>query len=245
MKSWKELGFEIETTGDRSPSLRLLQSSNPLHEKGESMHHSGGAMTETELIYGNVIKECFDHIEVPHFCVVGLGIGYIEMIIAREALLRKKDFRLTSYEVRSELREAFVRFLSGNDLSPEFLEVYQAVLNSVSLSQHEEIKNILKEHIQLGKVKLLEGLALNNLPDSKVHCISFDAYSAKTDPELWDEQFLVDFLKSVSAEQCWFSTYASRVSLKKALETANFKFETLPGFKGKRNSTRAIRQSIK
>lgn len=242
MKSWKDLGFEIETTKDGSPSLRLLESSDPARDKGESMHHSGGAITETELIYGNVIKECFDHIEAPHFCVVGLGIGYIELIIAREAVLRGRSFKLTSYEVRSELREAFVCFVSGRPLLAEISTIYEAVLHAVSQFQKNEIKEVLWQMIQSGDAQLLGALDLNHLPQSQVHCISFDAYSAKTDPELWDEDFLVDFLSSVAAEECWLSTYASRVSLKSALAKSGFDFQTLRGFKGKRNSTKALRR---
>lgn len=246
--SWKELGFEIEITGDGSPSLRLLESKDPLRDKGEAMHHSGGALSETELIYGTVIKECFARVEQPHFCVVGLGLGYIELLIAREALARGQSFLLTSYELRTELRDFFRAFICDEVLPPEIRETYQKVLSSLSLDEdHQKMKGQLKKALEKGLFKIQGGLNENNFPTTPVNCISYDAYSSKTDPELWDEDFLKKFLSTVSADLCWLSTYASRGSLKRALQAAGYEVETLMGFQGKRNSTKAtfIRQVLR
>ena len=103
MKLWRDIGFEIEITGDGSPSLRLLESVDPAKDKGESMHHSGGACAETLLIYGQPIALTLQKVEKAHFLIVGLGLGYIELTIAREALLlgKKADAvgLITSYEL--------------------------------------------------------------------------------------------------------------------------------------------------
>ena len=84
MKSWQDIGFEVEITRDGSPSLHLIATVDPTKPFGETMHHSGGAITETNLIYGIPIAEIFVKMNSPQFLIVGLGLGYIEMIIARE-----------------------------------------------------------------------------------------------------------------------------------------------------------------
>ncbi|HEY1079562.1 MAG TPA: hypothetical protein VGE46_05675, partial [Bdellovibrio sp.] len=123
MKLWKDIGFETEITEDGSFSLRQLESVDPSKYKGESMHHSGGACAETLLIYGTPIREILQKITRPNFLIIGLGMGYIEMTIAREALLLGKSAKavglITSYESIPELREYFFKWLHGreNELS--------------------------------------------------------------------------------------------------------------------------------
>jgi tRNA U34 5-methylaminomethyl-2-thiouridine-forming methyltransferase MnmC len=74
---------------------------------------------------------------------------------------------------------------------------------------------------------------------AKTHCLLFDAFSAKTSPDLWTEEFLVEFFNKATAGDALISTYASRTALKNALKRAGFLVEVREGFKGKRNSTLA------
>ncbi|WP_413613486.1 MnmC family methyltransferase [Bdellovibrio sp. HCB-110] len=245
MKFWKDIGFEIEITADKSPTLRLLESVDPSKFRGESMHHSGGACAETLLIYGNPIRAILQKVENPHFLVVGLGLGYIEMTIAREALLLKKSpdrvGLITSYESVPELREFFFKWLHGDtsSMASEVVQTYEAVLDSLTSGtdiRKTEILSFLRhhfKHLQDIKTALSSDVKLV----SKYHCILYDAFSSKTTPYLWDEEFLVQLLREGSAEQCLLSTYACRVSLKQALSRAGFDVFVREGFQGKRNST--------
>ncbi|MFZ4405454.1 MAG: hypothetical protein ACOYOK_15255 [Pseudobdellovibrionaceae bacterium] len=58
MDLWQN--FTAEITEDGSPTLRLKQSSTAKFPTGESMHHSGGAATETLYIYGYAIQQVFE-----------------------------------------------------------------------------------------------------------------------------------------------------------------------------------------
>ena len=109
-QTWSAIGFEVEITGDGSPTLRLMP--------GECMHHSGGAAEETELIYGRVIRKSFEVIPKPHFLSVGLGLGYVEMTIAREALLKQNfNFTLESFELVPELRDYLKQWLIEGEVN--------------------------------------------------------------------------------------------------------------------------------
>jgi S-adenosylmethionine-dependent methyltransferase len=239
-QTWAQIGFEVEITGDGSPTLRLMP--------GECMHHSGGAAAETELIYGRVIHHCFAKIENPHFLSVGLGLGYVEMSVAREALLKQNlNFTLESFELVPELREYLKRWLKGQSLSPEITSVYESVLKYVLKGCNlnpEELKRLLVAKLEFHQWHLQGPLLSESEFMAKAHCLLFDAFSAKTSPDLWSEEFLVAFFKRAMAANSLVSTYASRGALKRALKTAGFAVETQEGFKGKRNSTMAFQGAI-
>lgn len=249
MKLWKDIGFEIEITGDGSPSLRLLQSVDPSKYRGESMHHSGGACAETLLIYGRPTKTLLEQIEKPSFLIVGLGLGYIEMTIAREALLLGLPpdgiSLMKSYESVPELRQFFYLWLHGqeHELSSEVAATYDSAVHSLlegtSLSK-EQIQAFLRPHYQT-----LESIggALGEEAEilCRYHGIMYDAFSSKTSPHLWEESFLTQLLNKNTQEESLFSTYACRGSLKRALQSAGFEVVVREGFQGKRNSTLGVR----
>lgn len=249
MKSWADIGFEIEMTRDNSPTLRLLHSVDPERDRGESMHHSAGACGETLLIYGNPAGRTFEQISKPSFMVVGLGLGYIEMTIAKEALLLGKSpqdiEKLTSYESIPELREFFYLWLwdHRDQLLPDVREIYDEAVACVvqnSAITSEQVKEFLRFHFPvLGK---LDG-ALEKVEQvqDRYHCILFDAYSAKTTPHLWDEEFLQLFFARACAGGCFVSTYSGKAEFKEALRKNNFSVVAREAFHGKRKSTIAHR----
>lgn len=248
MKSWAEIGFEIETTGDGSPSLRLLESVDPTKYRGESMHHSGGAGAETLLIYGQTATQVFEKQNAPHFVVVGLGLGYIEMTIARQALLVDKEIgRITSFESVPELRSYFWHWLyEGRTAMNETIwQTYEWVARSVIGETGLSIEDLKKRLRPLfTKESEIHGPLDSDfkLPD-RYHGIMYDAFSSKTTPHLWDEDFLYRFLVEGAAEFSIFSTYACRGSLKRALQKSGFEVLIREGFQGKRNSTWGLKRS--
>jgi len=236
-QTWSAIGFEVEITGDGSPTLRLMP--------GECMHHSGGAAEETELIYGRVIHRAFQEVSQPHFLSVGLGLGYVEMTAAREALLMHNlNFTMESFELVPELREYLKQWLKEGDLNPEIRSVYEQVLKYVlkdTALAPQELKSLLQNKLISGDWRLQGPLVAESLFMAKAHCLLFDAFSAKTSPDLWTEEFLISFLNKATANDAVVSTYASRGTLKRAFKAAEFAVETHEGFKGKRNSTMAFK----
>lgn len=250
MKSWQDIGFEIEITGDESPSLRLLSSVDPSKYRGESMHHSGGACAETNLIYGEPIRTVLKETQQPRFLVVGLGLGYIELSIAREALLAglkpEAVSLITSYESVPELREFFFLWIHNQGpLHPEVQKTYDDVLRFLLVGTdltEVAVKNFLAEHFKT--VSDLSGALHADISfSSQYECILYDAFSSKTSPFLWEEDFLNRMLAQTAAEKCLFSTYACRGSLKRSLKNLNFDVVVREGFQGKRNSTLGVRGS--
>ena len=246
MKSWADIGFEIEITKDSSPTLRLLHSVDPEKPYGESMHHSGGASRETTYMYGNPIARVLENVKDPHFMVVGLGLGYIEMNIAREALkLGKSVGLITSYESIPELREFFWSWLHDQraEIHPEILNVYDEALKHVLIDDSispETLKNFLKQHFK--SLSDIDGaLEQDVILKSRYHGFLYDAYSSKTTPHLWEESFLMRLFSEGAAEKSMLSTYACKGSMKRALRANGFEVTDRPALFGKRNSTLALK----
>jgi hypothetical protein len=243
-KTWADIGFRIELTGDGSPSLRLLQSLREDRPDGEAMHHSGGAAAETDLIYGSCVREVLKNIENPSFLIVGLGLGYIEMLIAKECLLYGKNASvILSFESLSELREFFFRWTHNLDLPAEIQDVYDQSLGFI-LQGCDLKKTAIQTYLQkyFPRVEsMAAGLDESTKFTGVFEAILYDAFSSKTSPELWEEDFLKNFLKKAAAPKAWLSTYACKGNLKRALKAENFEVIQKPGFQGKRNSLFAIR----
>jgi hypothetical protein len=219
---WKDYNYELVWTADGSPSLSWADK--------ELMHHRGGALSETDKIYGEVITETLVKGGL-HFISVGLGLGYNELCIARECVKHNIfDVQILSFESDSFLVRQFLNFINGNKN-----EVHEKIFSLMNLNQtHLEFLKKLYEN----KSFRIEGsLSKNTTPDCKAHCILYDAFSSKTSPELWQEEFLNYFLQNFCEPNCLFSTYACTGALKRALKNHEFEVVIREGFHGKRNST--------
>ncbi len=219
--------FITELTADQSPTLRSVQFIDGVSVP-ESMHHSGGAAAETEYIYGEVIRLGLSVQQSLNFLVVGLGLGYIEILIS--SLVRGQN--ISSFEIDSELRNNFQNWINGTD---EF-EIYNEVCKSLKLDS-----DFVRESFQKNKLILNAELNLESKFAEKNHIICFDAFSVKTSGLLWTEDFLDYFILNACAPDCIFTTYACTGLLKRTLVKHGFQLNPRAGFTGKRDSTLAVR----
>lgn len=226
--------FAAIITDDGSPTIRDLSTANQ-----ECMHHAGGAYQETQYIYGEAIRTVINTWEKTTFLVVGLGLGYIEILIACEGLKAQKlsDCSVISFESEEYLRMQFQHWLTGKP--SELDEIYQ---QRDSLFHQDYPQEMPQVRAWLGKNLCLEREVIL-LPQQrgKMAGILFDAYSAKTAPDLWHEDFLIAFLEHYSAPGCLFVTYASTGTLKRALKACDFTLQERAGFQGKKESTWAVK----
>jgi hypothetical protein len=234
-QAWLEKKFEVVWTEDGSPSLKSASGY-------EVMHHRGGAFSETQLIYGNVVREVMDK-GGESFLSVGLGLGYNEFVVADEALLRNKQgVFLRSFETEPELKANLLEFvLAGGVPQNPAQEIYRIILERFKMGS--EVPAYLAHAYKAG-MWILDGALDGKTQFPKpAQGILFDAFSSRTSPELWTEDFLLHFFAAATDEYCLVSTYACTGALKRALKQREFEIVLREGFHGKRNSTLGRRES--
>lgn len=229
---WQKHGFSVETTADGSPTLR---------GERESMHHSGGALAETLLIYGAPLRELFAGLEVPRVFSLGLGLGYVELVTARLALAAGKPFELETRESEEVLVETFLAWLGGERGTFE-AEIYEGLGQALVATEPgpdlEALKSELLRARGTGAWVLSGRLGeAGEPPRGRFHGFMYDAFSSKTSPELWSEEALRGLLQRHGETDCLFSTYACTGNLKRSLRAEGFFLELREGFRGKRHST--------
>ncbi len=249
---WKEIGFSLETTMDGSPTLRLINQFQVDSDRAESMHHSGGAFSESLYIYGEIIdlgmKKLRSAVQPLRVLSLGLGLGYNELLVA--AYVLKYDLQssicMTSFEIIESLKSSFLSYCEQKQLSPEIQDTYDRMLNYYV--KHFDLKkndllSLLTDLYKNNKWTINSDFSLYN-EKSGFHILLYDAFSGKTNQELWTEDFLSQKLELLSADRAIFATYACRASLKKALRKSNYDLIIKEGFQGKRNCTQAHRGSF-
>lgn len=224
--------FTVEFTGDNSPTLRLP-------ENGESMHHSGGAASETLYIYKTPMDWAYSQMSHATTCVVGLGLGYIEISWAFGRLQSNKGSvlpRLISYEKDESLRQSFIRWMITETDEDIYCRIAQGL--GVENSQIKNICQYLDENFKSNPI--CDDLLQDHKP-REFNIVCYDAFSSKTNSELWSSEFLNKFIAEKCAEDCLFTTYACTGNLKSVLRESGFLFIKRPGFQGKRDASLALR----
>ncbi len=225
-KQFEQMGFLVEHTKDGSPTLKLSNL-------GEPMHHSGGAASETLYIYKSVIDFSLKVLETTQTCVVGLGLGYIEiswaLSLIEHNLKAGAEHSLTTFESVSELKNHFTQWLFAKKQESPF--IYDEIIRSLNANFNESLL----------KYNLVENYKNHNMKSDflkfdgteKWNIICYDAFSSKTNQQFWSESFLNSFFKKHTHEDCIFTTYACTGTLKKALADNDFKVIKRPAFQGK------------
>ncbi len=235
---WKKHHYEVFITEDKSPTLRWLA-----HENQETMHHRGGAYTETQQIYGDPLREVIAK-GARSAVSVGLGLGYNEILVACEALksqISPADFHLLSFESEEVLRSQFLLWLSDKAETSIYEELWQFFQKTPGCPPKNAIQNWLKEACRQKSWDLQGSLTPDFKAKQRYEFVFYDAFSSKTSPHLWSEDFLLRFFDQACAEKSVFATYACTGVLKRSLKAAGFAVIVEPGFHSRKDRTRGVR----
>jgi tRNA U34 5-methylaminomethyl-2-thiouridine-forming methyltransferase MnmC len=129
-------------------------------------------------------------------------------------------------------------------------EVYTK-LNYTSLLQREDFNDFfigLHESEWNKKSLLQPGFSLQKFHeslqnfhmDNKVDLVYFDAFAPRVQPELWTAEVFSKMYESLNPGGI-LVTYCAKGEVKRNMKAAGFNVEALPGPKGKREMTRAIK----
>ncbi|MEO5776587.1 MAG: tRNA (5-methylaminomethyl-2-thiouridine)(34)-methyltransferase MnmD [Flavobacterium sp.] len=215
---------EIIQTNDGSTTIHLP-------EWNESYHSKHGAIQEAYHVF---IKNGFSLFGGKPIAVleIGFGTGLNCFITYLESKKNKQQIDYVGLEAYPvDLEEAMQMNY------PEEIDADETVIFK---QMHEclwEQKNTISENFTLTKRKQffqdIENVATFDL-------IYFDAFGFRVQPELWSEEIFVAMFKALKPNGV-LVTYACRTSIKKAMLSAGFSVEKLPGAPGKREMLRATK----
>lgn len=262
----QQTNYEFIVTGDGSPSIRMSNAK----WRPEAMHHCDGAFSESVYIYHSVLTDALAQGAAPRILSIGLGCGYNEIITAAHFLAAQtsaipiENLYIESFEGDKNLRENFILWLSGDlaggsnsvtgidqstqqltsDLTQALAKTYNQVLEIASLHfdlSKDDLYRFLQKIYRDKQFVIRDWLEPQTRFQNRFGVIYFDAFSNQSTPEVWGEDFLVNFLDQVSDTICGFATYAATGALNRALKKTGFTRLAQPGFSGKRESTKAIK----
>lgn len=255
--------WSILTTEDGSPTLKPTQTGHALPV--QAMHSLQGALSETLHVYGPLADALASHRVAQKAVVVGLGLGYIESLLAATALCTSwTPHSLVSFESETELSDAFISALAltgahpADEQSPleephpphtlpalcadvqhrvaKAMGVDTAPLRSLLLRWHEEGRFLILGSLnEEALAEVSQKRALEGFG-----ALFFDAYSAEASRELWTPPFL-NALLSLAAPRAGVSTYAAKGDLVRAARAHGFVRERRYGYGAKRECTLAFR----
>lgn len=233
--------FHFLQTEDGSPSLKLGSDA-------EAMHNSKGAFSETVYIYGHALQAVIEKGVDLKVLSLGLGLGYNELLMTALALKAKIPLERIygeTFEAVPELNDNFLKWLANESIDQKFKQAYEKICglcaNETNVSP-EKIKSTLLSLRDMGRWIFRDALTANTIFTKRFSCFLFDAFSSKTSPELWNENFLIEFFNQAADDEAVLSTYAFTGTLKRALQKTGFEVENRQGFAGKRESTFAVRK---
>jgi tRNA U34 5-methylaminomethyl-2-thiouridine-forming methyltransferase MnmC len=218
---------EIILTKDGSTSIFLP-------ELNETYHSRFGAIQEAKHVFIKNGLSLFNDKSVS-VLEIGFGTGLNAFITFLETLETNQKINyvgVEAYPVEVEMLKSL------NYVSALNATTHQSIFDEMHLSDWES-ENKIASHFNLTKRKQ----KFEEISDSNAfHLIYFDAFGFDVQPELWNE---VIFQKMYNAllPNGVLVTYACRTSIKKAMLSAGFRVEKLPGAPGKREMLRAFKEA--
>jgi len=219
---------QLITTSDGSHTLFVP-------ELGEHYHSVHGAVQESMHIF---IKHGLEAVAVGegplHIFEMGLGTGLNLLLTALQPLGRPVHYiSVEAYPVSAEEAAS----LNYGSLFADYPEAATLLKSIHALPWNEPAE--LKPNFILHKIhaKLAE-VEWPTLP--QFNLVYFDAFAPDAQPGLWTEEvFQKLYNQMVAGGQ--LVTYCAKGSVRRALKSAGFSIEKLPGPPGKREMTRAIK----
>ena len=221
--------FEIIVTEDGSNTLFVS-------DLDEYYHSVYGAVQESRYVYIDaglkLIGGEFQHIQILE---IGFGTGLNALL----TLLEIKDSQLiVDYDSIEAypLKEAIWSRLNY----PDFFD--DPLVSALFTKMHSTDWG---QRIQLDKKFTLQKIHAKledmMVSESKYHLVYFDAFSPDVQPELWTTEIFRNIYGMMQTSGV-LVTYSAKGAVRRAMESAGFKVERLPGPPGKREMLRGKKE---
>ncbi|MCX6248142.1 MAG: tRNA (5-methylaminomethyl-2-thiouridine)(34)-methyltransferase MnmD [Bacteroidetes bacterium] len=202
-------------------------------ELNEHYHSIHGAVQESRHIF---IREGFD--KTPDFPArifeAGFGTGLNAFLTCLSADKEKKTVHYTAVE-KYPVEENLLALLNYPEKTdPSKGEVFK-MIHAVAWEKPVQITDHFILHKIMGDLKDVQ------LEDFSFDLVYFDAFGPDVQPELWTEGIFQMLYRAMKTNAS-LVTYSVKGLVTRALKSAGFSIEKLPGPPGKREITRATKR---
>ena len=211
--------ISIRKTEDNSPTLYSEQYK-------EHYHSTFGAINESEHIFINAGLKQISKKKISIF-EMGLGTGLNASLTLEYAIKNKLDIDYHTIEKHPIQKEIFNNLDYILESKDKFLKLHNSPW---------ETKTEITKQFSLHKY---EADLKDYKHTNKYDLIYFDAFSPDIQAELWTKEVFEDILKHLNKDGI-LVTYSVKGIVKRALKSAGYKIEKIPGPKGKREILRAF-----
>jgi tRNA U34 5-methylaminomethyl-2-thiouridine-forming methyltransferase MnmC len=222
---------ELIQTKDGSPTISVEGTRFSYHS-----HH--GAITESKHIFINAGLRQLPKTETPiAIFEMGFGTGLNALLTFDTAAGIHHAIYYSAIELFPLEKEIWEQLSYPSLLHKPALEPVLSLMHSCSWGTDHRISDSFILHKQQQDL-------LQYQPNRKFNLIYFDAFAPEGQPELWTAEIfkkMYDMLEPGGL----LLTYSSKGTVRRAMQTAGFTVEKIPGPPGKREITRATRPRIK
>lgn len=219
----------IVTSGDGSHTLRL-------DGQDEHYHSVFGAVSESKHVFIDsglhaVLREGTASLSILE---VGFGTGLNALLTILDPLVEEVDIYYTGIEAYPLAKTTWQKLNYPEVIADERAAGIYSKLHEAAWDKPAEIRSGFTLH------KIRCRLEDYSHDAGKAALIYFDAFAPEVQPELWTPEIfgkITGFTKAGGM----LLTYSCKGSVKRALRSAGFMIEKLPGPEGKREILRAIR----
>ena len=224
MKHKLRSGREIELKLSEDGSHTLY-----VPELDEHYHSVFGARTESMHVFIKSGLNLLDKQDIK-ILEIGFGTGLNALLTALNKGSKKIEYHsIEKYPLSSETEDALV--FSPNQTDEE-TSVFKAI--------HEAPWNELTEIIPGFKLLKFEDDLLTVQFNTKYDLVYFDAFGPDVQPELWTKEIFQEIFNLMNSNGI-LTTYSAKGAVRRAMQSAGFKVERLPGPPKKREMLRCTK----
>lgn len=221
---------KIIKTGDGSVTIHLS-------DWDEQYHSKHGAIQEAQHVFIKMGLEYWVGLnkeKAISILEIGFGTGLNAFITFLEAKKLQLNIDYTGVEAypvsENEIGELnYAEMLSAENQIDSFQKMHLIPWNTqAAIAENFKLEKQQKRFEEIEDV-------------NKYDLVFFDAFGARVQPELWTEEIFAKMYRAMQNKGV-LVTYSAKGSVRRAMQTAGFIVERLPGPPGKREMLRALKK---
>ena len=194
----------------------------------ECYHSTHGAIQESKHIFIEAGLKLCQKNEI-RILEIGFGTGLNAFLTLLEAERSEKEIYYTTLELYPVEIEKALQLNYPEQLAPEKRQAFEKM--------HTAEWNVEISITPFFKLKKLEADFTGSILKDNYDVIYFDAFSPEKQPEMWSRE-LFEKIYSHCNQGAVLTTYCAKGIVRRAMQTAGFLVERLPGPPGKREILR-------